>query len=395
MINRRLDQVDRTDIENLVVNGIPESNRLDYKEALPGNDDEGKKEFLRDVSAMANANGGDLIYGMREQRDREGGATAIDVVGIAGINIDATRLWMENLIRDCIKPRLTGVDVRAVPAGDSKEVMIVRVPRSWNGPHVVEFKKHWRFYSRSAAGNYQMDVAQLRHAFTFADTLLQRLNEFRLDRLAKIVADESLAATAKVILHIQPLTSLQPDTEVDVVKARRDVDNLNLIYSGISADVVRFNLDGLLARISREESAGYLQVFRNGIIESVDTLLLNSEHSRTLSFDAVELEESIIQATYRYMALLRNLEVSPPYMLSLSLLRVEGYVLRDDRNDITVKAKRTPIDRPDLLIPARLVEENPANAGQILRPVFNAIWNAAGFGKCIHYDEDGNWKSSR
>jgi hypothetical protein len=395
MINKRLDQVDRTDVENLVVNGVPESNRLDYKEALPGNDDEGKKEFLRDVSAMANANGGDLIYGVREQRDREGGATAIEVVGITGINIDATRLWMENLIRDCIKPRLTRVDVRAVSAGDSKEVLIVRVPRSWNGPHVVEFKKHWRFYSRSAAGNYPMDVAQLRHAFTFADTLFQRLNEFRLERLARIVADESLAATAKVVLHIQPLTSLQPDVEVDVVKARRDVDNLNLIYAGISADAVRFNLDGLLARISREESAGYLQVFRNETIESVDTLQLSPEHNRTLSFDAGELEESIIRATNRYMALLRNLEILPPYALSLSLLGVEGYVLRDDRTDITVKAKNTPIDRPDLLIPMRLIDENPANAGQVLRPIFNAIWNAAGFGKCLHYDEDGNWRGSR
>lgn len=170
MIHKRLDKIEAGDIENLVINGVPESNQLDYKEALPGSDDEGKKEFLRDVSAMANASG-DLVYGVREQRGGEGGASAIEVVGLVGIDIDATKLWMENLIRDCIKPRLTGLDVRAVPVGDSKVVLIARVPRSWNSPHVVEFKKHWRFYSRGAAGNYQMDVAQLRQAFTFADTL--------------------------------------------------------------------------------------------------------------------------------------------------------------------------------------------------------------------------------
>lgn len=206
----------------------------------------------------------------------------------------------------------------------------------------------------------------------------------------------NLDTTGKVVLHIQTLTSLQPDSEVDVARARRDVGNLGLIYSGTSTDAVRFNLDGLLSRVSGEEKAGYLLVFRNGTIESVDTLLLNPEYNRApLVFDAVELEESVIQATYRYMALLRNLEVSTPYLLSLSLLGVEGYALRDERHHITVKAKSTPIDRPDLLIPAELIEENPANAGRILRPVFNAVWNAAGFDRCPHYDADGNWKSSR
>lgn len=145
MINRRLNDIGEHDLQSLVINGVGESNQLDYKETLPGGDDGSKKEFLRDVSAMSNANGGDLIYGVREQSVGDANAAA-EVVGVEGVDVDAKKLWMEDLIRTGIEPRLLGVGIRVVPVGDSKVIFVVRVPRSWNGPHAVNFKGHWRFY---------------------------------------------------------------------------------------------------------------------------------------------------------------------------------------------------------------------------------------------------------
>jgi len=48
----------------------PESQTLDFKRELPGLDARGRNEFLKDVCAMANADGGDLVYDIAE----EGGA---------------------------------------------------------------------------------------------------------------------------------------------------------------------------------------------------------------------------------------------------------------------------------------------------------------------------------
>src|ERR1044072_6057971 len=110
MINKPLDKIESGDLQSLSSNGVMEGTQLDYKEALPGNDDDSKKEFLRDVSAMANANGGDLIYGIREHRATDDYSVKIEVVGVTAADIDAKRLWMESLIRDSIKPRLTGVN---------------------------------------------------------------------------------------------------------------------------------------------------------------------------------------------------------------------------------------------------------------------------------------------
>lgn len=64
MIPRRLSDLGRDDIEQLIQESVSESRTLDYKEELPGNSDQQKKDFLADVSAFANTRGGDLIFGV-------------------------------------------------------------------------------------------------------------------------------------------------------------------------------------------------------------------------------------------------------------------------------------------------------------------------------------------
>ena len=55
-------------INDLKNNQIPESKTLDYKEQLPYNAYEDKKEFLADVSSFSNADGGNIIYGIKEEK---------------------------------------------------------------------------------------------------------------------------------------------------------------------------------------------------------------------------------------------------------------------------------------------------------------------------------------
>ncbi|MBI3460167.1 putative DNA binding domain-containing protein, partial [Candidatus Acetothermia bacterium] len=64
-INKRLEDITENDLKDLVDNKYREIKSIDYKVTLPGNSDSEKKEFLADVSSFANANGGDLIYGIK------------------------------------------------------------------------------------------------------------------------------------------------------------------------------------------------------------------------------------------------------------------------------------------------------------------------------------------
>jgi hypothetical protein len=419
MLSKPLDRIEAGDLHDLADNSVMEGSQLDYKEALPGNDDESKKEFLRDVSAMANAHGGDLVYGIREKRVGGEGSAGIEVVGVPAADIDAKRLWMESLIRDSVKPRLTGVNTQAIPLDSSTVVLIVRVPQSWHGPHVVEFKKHWRFYSRNSAGNYQMDVSQLRDAFLFRDTLSQRLEEFRLDRLAKIVADPSINEGGKIVIHIQPFDSVRPDAQVNILRARANREML--LLNGFDDPTymesdTRLNFDGLFAYLKRNVGRGYLQIFRSGATEEVDADTFEKTEDGQFVIPSLDFERSVIKGTGRRLALLKDLGVSSPVIIHISLLGVKGYSMQlQDHSGRPMSlsyqkslAKENPIDRDDLLLRGIVVEDLQGEVlegvtreestsipnywittARILRPALDTVWNAVGFKRSLHYTLEG------
>ena len=87
MFYKPLNEVDLNDLQLLVSNKVQEGTQLDYKLTEPEKNDDGKKEFLKDVSAFANTNGGYLIYGVEEQEiNKKKTGFAERVVGIEGLN---------------------------------------------------------------------------------------------------------------------------------------------------------------------------------------------------------------------------------------------------------------------------------------------------------------------
>jgi len=111
MIPKQLNEIVEEDLLQLI--GVGESKQLEFKETL-GAADEEIKEFLKDVSAMATAIGGDVIYGVVQGVDANGNTVATSVDGLPAVNADDFILRLENLIRDCIKPRLLGSGTQSV-----------------------------------------------------------------------------------------------------------------------------------------------------------------------------------------------------------------------------------------------------------------------------------------
>jgi predicted HTH transcriptional regulator len=59
------DDISISDVQDLIARRVREDRTLEFKEEFPFNDS-GKLNFLQDVTAMANAEGGTLIYGAHE-----------------------------------------------------------------------------------------------------------------------------------------------------------------------------------------------------------------------------------------------------------------------------------------------------------------------------------------
>jgi predicted HTH transcriptional regulator len=76
------------DLQSLHTNGVAESTTLEYK-ASPAVDKNNKDEIAKDISAMANAEGGQIIYGMTEANHLPNGLDA----GVSANTVDG--LWFE------------------------------------------------------------------------------------------------------------------------------------------------------------------------------------------------------------------------------------------------------------------------------------------------------------
>jgi hypothetical protein len=395
LLGKPLAEVKEDDLQSLVDNGRAEDRQLDYKLTLPGKARDDGKEFLADVVSFANSAGGVILFGIDEERDDTGKPTGMpkEVCGLSGINLDSETLRLENLIRDGVDPRITGYHTKPVPLANGNVVLALEVPRSWNIPHAVDYKRHWRFYYRDSAGKHPMDVSEVRNLFNLSEGLAERIRNFRADRLFKIAAGEipvPLKDGAKLILHLIPLDSFTPGKAIDIAANEGVIRDLNVVSSGAQH---RHNLDGMLNYGGAELTVAedYTQVFRSGIIEAVDTTMLSGQYGDGLSYiPTPRFEKDLMSIMIRYLRGLVALRIATPVLGYVTLMGVRGYVLSGMSGPL--RASHFAIDRDTLALPELFIEDLEAAPVVILKPAFDALWNAAGWRRCELYDEDGQWK---
>lgn len=372
------------DLLNLIDARVMESRTVEYKEALPGGTDSDKKEFLADVSAFANTSGGNLYFGIRELE-----GIPVDLVGLDLQDADVTIQRLENLIRDGIEPRLPPLRIEAVELASKKFVLVIAIPRSWALPHAV--KVSGRFHARHSTGKYPLDVGELRRLFLQSESLPERMRNFRRERIALIEAGESPLTTqdsAKIILHLLPLQAFSPGTILSVADLEERALNLSPI-SGYGTHS-RLNFEGILHySVVRDtgNTVAYTQLFRDGCIETVDTFLLSHGGRRYIPSQA--FEEKIARVLGSYLKVMQDIGMQPPVYLALSLMHVDGYSMAVSNDLDPMYAQR--IDRSELLLPEIAIEKFGIHPHAILRPLFDMIWNAAGWPRSMNYDEEGNW----
>ncbi len=388
MILKAFDKVDATDIVALIENQVRESRSIDYKTSLPRPEDEAKADFLSDISSFANAAGGDMLYGVAEEK-----GIPTEIVGLPGIDLDAAMLRLDNLIRDATEPRVT-VQMRAVNVAGKGPVLLVHIPKSWVAPHMVTFKNRSRFYTRNNAGKHQMDVGEIRSAFALSEGLPEKIRRFRDERVSRIVTDDMptpMLAGPKLVFHVIPLVAFSLEYRLDLAQVRSLRAGLNPLGSGSSYS--RFNIDGFLTASHDPEdgkqSLGYCQCFRNGIVESV-TCRAFGDRDGMLFIRSVASEQDLIRGLAEYFSAMREMSVPPPGVLVASVVGAKGYEMYASAQQMA-RHGTTAIDRDVVLLPDTVVETWEAEPHTALRPICDGLWNAAGWECSLNYDVNGKW----
>jgi hypothetical protein len=386
--NLNFDQIAEAHLQALIETGVPEGIALDYKRKPYGRTDADVKEFLKDVSSFANSVGGHLVVG----RDEAGGVAAA-IAPIIGLDADQEVQRLENLMRDGIEPRVSGIRTRAVPIATGGFAIVIRIPKSWNPPHRVSARNTNRFYARNSAGAHEVTVEELRVLFNVSATAQERIRAFRQERLAKVTAGETPVALAadrgKLLLHIVPLSAFSARPQVELQRAQQLDGPLRPIASiGFTP---RFNFDGFITIRGGDASPGCTQLFRNGIIEAVKVRLV-IERPGHLIIPTIPFDKDILDVVPRYFDALRSLEVPPPIVVMLTLEGVSGAVLGVSPEQFIFEPP-VPISQSVLELPEIIVEDYGTSQSyeRALRPAFDALWNAGGFAASQYFSDEGVW----
>lgn len=381
MLDKEIDQIGLPDIHALMTNSVPEGKSVEYKRQLPGGSDDESRKFLRVVCSFANTNGGDLIYGVDAP---DGVPTAIP--GLAAFNEDEWRLKLENKIRDLIEPRVSNIHFKKLDIDPQTSVWMIRVGKSWNSPH--RLKSDGFFYGRNSSGCYPLDVGEIRQSFVGSEQVLDRIRNFRADRLIQIESNNTpvqLESGWRFVFHLVPMSAFS-SAEQRITLTDVQQSNLNpLIWQGATGFI---NLEGYLRQgVRNNRTSSYVQLYRNGIVECVACL---SEIDNEKQIPAVALETSLIQSLRSYLRLLEECRLEGPYFVFLAFLGVRDYYLYSERIR-TLLRERKLRDRDNIILNNISIENAKGNPQDVLKPLFDMWWNAFGYERCFDYDEAGNW----
>ena len=394
LFNKVLSQITEADLLALIHDEESESKTIDYKRKIIDKSDLERKEFLYDVSSFANTQGGFLVFGMEEE-----GGLPTNLVGLAGINPDRERLRLEEMLRDGIRPPISGVEIVPVPLSCGNVAIVMRIPRSWNPPHQVIYQKAFRFYARHSNGKYLLDVDELRSIFAVSGTLAERIRGFGADRLAKIAAGEApvtLLDQGTLVMHLVPFSAFDAGNSFPIDRAARDPNR----FPTFSDNVARHHqitFDGLLTTSNLDPpprpQRGYVQVFRSGPVEMVTTALASSNGWITLP----EIQAGIILYAHRYAHSLHSFGIEPPIAVLVSLLNVKGNRLLQDFHSTGAFREDLPsamLAEDQFHFVETIFEVVPFDCkacARQLRATLDHFANAAGLATSPHFNDAGDY----
>ena len=390
----RFDEVDEAALQSLVENQVRESLTLDFKETLPGKSDQDKRELLKDVTAFANADGGDLLFGVGEDD-----GVAARLPGVSSDSLDTEVQRLSSLLRDAIDPRLHGVNIQVVKLPSGTSVLHVRVPRSLEAPHMVQLGSYRQFFTRNPSGNHPMSTNEVRQAVLRVQDWKSEADAWRRHRTALIAANEApvlLQSGGAAVVHVIPMPTASMTLDLSAEATTKELGRMAPREARGWND--RMTFDGyLVARGlpgTGEENFWYRLWFHDGPVEMVMGGIVQSSSQLGHLVSGRDIEEFLRESVTDALAVKSPGGPRPPLLVFLSILGVEGSYLVFD-GQARWGEDETPFDRDALLVPPLFMEGEPTDMWAFLSPAVNRFWQAAGRHRSPFLNADGTRRQQR
>ena len=331
----KADKIVEADIKRLIENQIQENNSLDYKRDLNFAKDKDKKEFLFDISAMYNTDGGCLVFGIEEEKDESNQNTGkpSKVTGIKIENSDKLTQQIEDIVKNCTEPSISSLIIKELKV-DTLDILIIGIPKGLGLPSMVTYNQTNKFYKRRNSGKFAVDVYELNNMFMQNQVLKEKANSFRKERIKRVLNQESipnLKVDNSFFIHIIPFGFLDYNI-LDFTTAEKD-NILNMKPLNVTGWDKMYNIDGYATfstSLNNQNVSSYNQIFRNGIYELYSSELLFETQDGRKGFIGKTMITETIRSIKEALIVLDQLQVEPPFLISFSFHNVLGKLLMNE-----------------------------------------------------------------
>ena len=389
MLALNLDTVTADLLRSVCDGKWPESISLEFKRDAPGTSDRDKQELLKDVCAFANAEGGDILFGIEEVE-----GTASGLAPITSERADALMRRISQTVEAGLEPRVLGVQMHRVDVA-SGYVLVLRIPPSFQGPHGIKVNTSRRFVMRSGTTKSDLTFEQLRMAFDRTASLAERARAFiarRNELLSLRKSPKPLILGPIRALHFVPIGALSGRQSIDL-QALHGQPFTRLLESDWGGGSRIFNLDGLVVYpggAPEHGHYGYVQAFRNGAFEAAslggDPYQQCPTAPEKLVVWSQDMGKWFRERSSTILSLAKDFGLSGPAVVSFSMLHVGEYELQTDAFHRRRGFARP--DRPHLIAPEVWIDNlESAKVDDFARPLLDTLWQGFGMERCMDYEQ--------
>ena len=185
LFGKKFNEIDEDDINKLVEKQEEESLVLDFKEYTEDNKKEkNAKEIAKDISSMANSEGGLIIYGIKEENSK-----AKEIKWINSSEDFGERLL--NIINTTIVPHIT-INIYTIISKENNDkcIYLVYIPKDVDSLYCVTKDMDNRFYTRGGVVVTRMSPREIKDRFQLILEKQKKIIEF-LEKLKRDYCEAS------------------------------------------------------------------------------------------------------------------------------------------------------------------------------------------------------------
>jgi hypothetical protein len=399
------------DVELLVADQLPEGQRIDYKSVLKVNTKSQKAEVAKDVSGLANGQGGWLLFGVEEDETDEPKPTKVVPFRVGDL---LTRL--ENILDSALEP-VPKFEAATLDAGDGRGVVVLHVDKSSGRPVMVQGYGQNRYYLRSGTRTRPMSANEVADAHAAATVQSERV----LSRLQDLPLVSNPASPGGMMT----LDDLTPTPVVATIVAAIDGPSEVVPRSNIGQRAFQENREGC-RRSKPLRRGGHWTINSFGLIEEerlapppnpprnpmsiVGTFPSVDENDDRLKTHRLAIYRTgVVEWIRRYRRAIPSRalvdDVHDALLFSARALDEVGYVgrlmvwVRIDHaeeaelglsQDFDIHPARPGVETiefPTELTSDRLL----ADPMPVVRDAMDAVWQAFGIERCLLFKADGSF----